>query len=411
MLRTLRATDGQASLEWVGTVALVAAVLVLGAAGARGAEVGHAITRQMARALCLVRAGDCWRDREPCVVHAKDEHEGYTIHAVLVKIGGGHRALVEQRSDGSVAVTDVHDGTLGLEASDGAGFTFKAAGLDAEAGAELEASIAARIGRGSTWVLGSMAAADTLVDDLRHHRSVPDPNASTSEDAIESEVTGSLSVEAEGKGVDVASAGFSGDRVAGMRVDHRTGHRIMFVQWSWDGSVSGAGGVLGASHSDVGDVYGVEVDARGRPIDLQVLEAGSVADGLPDVVAPAGGMLASRGGGSVYEVTSHLDLTERDNVSVARAVIDDVLGHRTPDPSAVQALRRRIDEAGTVEARILAAHASTGGYAVVGKLVLQAGVEHDQETRTLQLEAAASRGLDGHWLSRDDCIDRDESGV
>ncbi|HEU4975191.1 MAG TPA: hypothetical protein VFT50_08890 [Baekduia sp.] len=408
MLRILHARDGQASIEWMGAVALVLGVLVLAAAAAADrVYVGRAITRQMARALCIVRGGDCWRDKEPCVLDSKDERSGLTVHVFLVKIGGDRRALVEERSDGTVAVTEVHEGTLGVEAAAGAGFTFDAAGLDVEAGAQLEASIAARIGRGKTWIVGSLGAADQLVDDLEHHRSVRDPDAATSEDHVESGIQGSLNAEAAGQSLDAASAGFSGDRLAGSRVDRRTGHRTVYVQWSWDVSAAAGGGVLGAAHSAVGDVYGVELDASGRPIDLQVINAGNVADGLPDVTSPAARMLATRAAGSddVYEVTSHLDLTERDNAELARPILDDVLNRKVPNGSAVQALRRRIDEQGTVEARILTAQATTGGAAVGAEVAgVHVGFDATSETKTLQLRAAASRGLDGGWLPRTDCV-------
>ncbi|MDX6715800.1 MAG: hypothetical protein QOH30_2358, partial [Baekduia sp.] len=50
---------GQASLEWLAVVALVATVLGLGAALAQAGYVGRRVTREMARAVCLVGAGDC----------------------------------------------------------------------------------------------------------------------------------------------------------------------------------------------------------------------------------------------------------------------------------------------------------------------------------------------------------------
>jgi hypothetical protein len=411
MPRTLRATDGQASFEWVAIVAVVAGLLVLGAALSQGVYVGRTVTRQMARALCIVRSGDCRRDQEPCVVHSKDEHQGATFHLAVVKLGGGHRALLEQRSDGSVAVTEALDGTFGAEADAGSMLKVKLAGLDAQVGAQLEASIAAQIGAGRTWIVPSLDAAHDLLDDLRHRRSVPSPDATSIDGHVLSGVQGSVSAGAHGSGVDVASAGFSTDRRAGTRIDHRTGHRTMYSQWSWEGSAATAGGVLGMSHSAVGDIYGVEFDEHGRPIDLQVTSAGRYGSeqDLPGVVLPVVGMLdpGDDDPGRVFEVMAHLDLTERDNLLLARAVVDDVEHRRTPDAPAIQALRRRMDEQGTVEARVLGASSTASGLALEGALHgLHVGFDDSSQTTTLQLRAAMSRGLDGQWVPRDDCVSR-----
>ena len=72
----MRATDGQASLEWLAVTALVAVLVGVGAALAKADQVGVRVTRELARALCLVRHGDCTRDRDPCVVSASDRREG-----------------------------------------------------------------------------------------------------------------------------------------------------------------------------------------------------------------------------------------------------------------------------------------------------------------------------------------------
>lgn len=411
MSRNPRASSGQASIEWVATVALVAGLFALGAAVSQAVYVRRTITRQMARALCLVRAGDCRRDEEPCVVHSDDERDGVTFHLAFVRLGAGHRALLEQRSDGSVAVTAGLDGTFGIEGDAGPMLKVRLAGLRADVGAQLEASITAQIGAGKTWIVPSLDAARGLLDDLRHDRSVPAPDVDSTDDHLLSNVATAVMAGSGDASLAVASAAAASDRRAGVRVDHRTGHRTLFAQWSWNASASATGGLLGRSHSAVGDVYGVELDEHGRPIDLQVTSAGSYAgrQDLPDVVLPMAGMLDPGGGasGRVYEVTTHLDLTERDNLALAQGVVDDVLHRRTPDGSAVQALRRRIDEDGTVEARILGESSTTSGLALEGALKgFHVGYSESSATTTLQLRAAMSRGLDGEWVPRDDCVSR-----
>ena len=67
---------GQASVEWLAVVALVAVMLGLGAALAQAGYVGRRVTREMARAICLVGSGDCRRDQEPCVVGSQATARG-----------------------------------------------------------------------------------------------------------------------------------------------------------------------------------------------------------------------------------------------------------------------------------------------------------------------------------------------
>ena len=78
---------GQASVEWLAVVALVAVVFGLGTALAQAGYVGRRVTREMARALCLVGSGDCRRDQEPCVVGSLASHQGMTLHLLFFRMG------------------------------------------------------------------------------------------------------------------------------------------------------------------------------------------------------------------------------------------------------------------------------------------------------------------------------------
>ncbi|MDX6728137.1 MAG: hypothetical protein QOK49_2942, partial [Baekduia sp.] len=87
MSRSLRAADGQASLEWLAVVALVATLLGFGAALAQAGSVGRRVTREMARAICLVGDGDCRRDQEPCVVEMQATKQGLTVQLLFFQLG------------------------------------------------------------------------------------------------------------------------------------------------------------------------------------------------------------------------------------------------------------------------------------------------------------------------------------
>ena len=48
---------------------------------------GRRVTREMARAICLVGRGDCRRDQEPCVVGSQANRQGMTVHLLFYRLG------------------------------------------------------------------------------------------------------------------------------------------------------------------------------------------------------------------------------------------------------------------------------------------------------------------------------------
>jgi hypothetical protein len=200
----------------------------------------------------------------------------------------------------------------------------------------------------------------------------------------------------------------------GWRTDRKTGRTTMYVRASRSAEVgaSAAGGVLGlsAGTSAGGELYAVELDRDGRPVDLSVVSAGGF-DGsrdLPAVVQPVIGRLGALGSGRrTYEVTAHLDLTDRDNLAAARELLGSVVDRAAMPGRAVIAsavLRERIAQHGTVEARIL--DEATSSWKLSGEIAaeLKVGYGREHEERSARLLAAASRGLDGQWLMREDCV-------
>jgi hypothetical protein len=396
------AAAGQASLEWLAVVALVATLLAVGAALAQAGYVGRRVTREMARAICVVGAGDCARDREPCVVGAHGGGQAMTVDIVILRLGEDTFGLVERRSDGTFAVTVERGGTAGVGASEGLGAGFSLGGVDVSVGGEVAASLVARLGRGRTWIVGSAAEAQRLLED---QDGAPEPDVTSGDGSLTSSAEASLGVTALAD-VDVAQGGLTFDRQAGWSVDRRTGHRTVYVQASWATTASAGGrGVLGLSGGE--ESYAVELDRTGRPVDLRVIAAGRFGGSrdLPAVAQPVAGLLAAGDGDDrAYEVTSHLDLTDATNLAAARDLLNAIAARRaTAAPS--QALRRRIAERGTVEARILAERSRTdGGSFHVNLHTFELGGRAEVRQRSQQLLAATSRGLDGQWLPRTDCV-------
>ena len=259
--------------------------------------------------------------------------------------------MVEERSDGTFAVT-LEDGiTGGLEASGGLKAGFHVGRLGLSIGGEVTAAVMARLGRGRTWIVGSQPRRSGSSRGRRRAAAGRDVGVGVVGLVGRASATG----EALGESADVARAGIMFDHQAGWRVDRRSGHRTVYVQASATGSAAVDGSVLGLS-GDGQETYAVEYDATGRPVDLQVIATGSFAGSrdLPAVVQPVAGLLATapvRATG--YEVTGHLDLTDAASLAAARGLLNAIADRRaTAAPE--QALRRRIDEHGTVQARVLA---------------------------------------------------------
>jgi hypothetical protein len=394
---------GQASLEWLAVVALVATLLGAGAGLAQAGYLGRHVTRQMARAVCLVDGGDCRRDQEPCVIGSRSGAGSLAVDIAIVRLGEDRLGLVERRSDGSFAVT-IEDGMKGgVAASGGLSAGFRIGGTEVSVGGEVAASLIARKGRGQTWIVGSAAEARRVLD---AHGAGREPDVRSGSGAWASSLGLDVGAGIEGTDAraDLAAASLSLDREAGWSVDRRTGHRTAYVQAPW----AGDGGVLGLTREGAGggEVYAVELDAAGRPVDLRVIVAGAFGGSrdLPAVVQPVAGLLAAAGEGRAYEVTGHLDLTDADNLTAARELLAAIAGRRaTAVPS--QALRRRIDERGTVEARVLATRSDgTGAGFHVALEGLALGARADVQQRSQRLLAATSRGLDGQWITRTDCV-------
>jgi hypothetical protein len=396
---------GQASLEWVAVVALVATLLGgLGAGLAQAEFVGRRVTRAMARAICLVGAGDCRRDQEPCVVAARSGSGSLALSLAIVRLGEDRLGLVERRSDRTFAVT-VQDGmTAGVAAAAGLSAGVEAGGAGISVGGEVTASLLAHRGRGRTWLVGSAAEAARVLAAGGAGRE-PDVVSGSGAWATSLGATAGASLEGTGAGVDLAAAGLASDRAAGWSADRRTGHRTAYVQASWSGTATvGGAGVLGVGGG--GELYAVEFDATGRPVDLRVVASGAYGGSrdLPAVTQPVAGLLAGAGAGRAYEVTGHLDLTDPDSLAAARGLLAAITGRRAGTEAAAT-LRRRLDTRGTVEARVLATRTDGRGaglhLTVAG---LSVGARARVEVRTRRLLAATSRGLDGQWITRTDCV-------
>ena len=418
-----RGTHGQASLEYLGIVAVVALVLgALAVPALAGSEVGGGVVRQMERALCVVSHGDCEEDRRPCVVSSDSTQDSGHVDLLVLHTGTRELVLREARSDGTVAVTFLRSGENGLQVGVGDGGELRIGGRVLRVGVQASAQLLRLAGEGRTWVLAP-AEADVLVrrlvvddagdlgDRILHGGAdldgFPAPQQTSTQTGLEVSISGSVS-----RGRAQASLTLTGAALAGSTVDAATGRRTYLVRTdaSLAGDVTlsrsaGADGTVGAA-----ELVTVTVDASGKPVDLGVLDSGDLAGSarLPGPVRRLLGLSGQPQGARRWELERHLDLTVPANLDAARGFLAEAAspGLKTAMTARVgDALRARLDEAAIVDARTYAVSDATGGVDADGQAgPVRVGAGFEREERSARLLAAAQRGLDGIWRTRTDCV-------
>jgi len=392
-------------------LALVVAALGAGTLVRAGPAIADTVVRQFARALCIVGAGDCEEDRVPCVVASRRTEDDAHVNLLLVRIGGDEAILREERSDGTVALTDLRDTSGGLDIGLGADVRLSLGRSGVVLGGELRAAVLAHLGTGTTYVLRDGAAADRVVSALRRHLlgggRLPAPAETYAEHGLSVTLDGS-----GGNGAVAGSVQLTSQDLFGQRVDHRTGWRTAYVRRrnGVTGSVSleGGSGVEGSASQT--EVYAVTVDRSGRPLDLAIVTGGAYegSPSLPSALQPVAGELGGVPGvARMYESEQHLDVTDPANLVVARDFLDQV---RNPHPrfgravAVSRALRRRLDETGTVQARTYATGSSSVGASAHLGAGLKVGGGYTHTTASARLLRAMLRSPTGVWTRRDDCV-------
>jgi hypothetical protein len=417
---------GQASMEYVGLVAFVVVVLVLGAlAGAGGGEaIAGAVGRGMQRALCVVRGGECDLDRRPCVVGARGVEDDGSVDLLLVRVGSDEVVLREDRSDGTSAVTFARLRRGGLELSTGLGGHVRLGRRRFRVGTEASATLLGLLGSATTWVLPDRAAAGRLVDrivvdgprDLGRRILDRGRPAGGDAPALASRTATVGAGVTLGAGASRGTGGvgltLGAEDLAGASVD-AAGRRTFLVRRR-----NAIAGTLSTRLSDVAhaggaadELYTLTTDRDGQPVDLGILHGGELGASvdLPRLVQPAAGFLdVPSAGARRWEVEEHLDLTEPDSLAVARGFLTQVV---TPRPHAGRAvavsaaLRRALDARGVLDARAYAVGESSSGVGAGARVGIgPVGADYERRTRSARLVAAVQRGPDGLWRRRTDCL-------
>ena len=345
---------GQASLEYTGVLALVAAVLAVGgAAVAALGDVGAAVAAGLRTGICVV-AGDVCRasDAEaaglsPCTTTERTRGGGATVVLASLRLGGGDQLTVATRSDGSVVVTETDDRTVG--ASTGIGVDASPLGI--ELGVEGRYELV--VGSGRAWELPDGEAARRLLAATPDSRPPPTWRFGEADSVLESEIA------AKAGGIELTGVELSARMAAGARVGR--GRTTLYLRGRVDGpsaSLWTPTGTRRASGPTTGDVMVELTRERGE---LRELALRTVAPGVKS--------------GEVVETVGRLDLRVPEN----RAAADRLLRWRAPWPPAVAADLRtvavRTVQAGTVERAVY-------------------GVEEDRLELDLEVRLGLALGLD-----------------
>ncbi len=396
---------GQASLEWIVVVGVVAVAMSAALAGALpGAEaVPRAVASTFERAFCLVAGGDCLGEGgpRPCVVASNEHSRERRASVMVLRFGDGRSVLREERSDRTVAITVVDDARLGAGVLWGAELTRNGKGFKASASIRGDG----RGGQGRRFVVRDRAAADRLVKLLEqesggvgrlvpadYHGPVPDETWSFLGRGADADATlraAKLS----------ARAGLSRSAIAGLRERQRTGERTLLLRA--DGEILAA---LAAPLSKLGigtlgsAALELSLDSRGRPSALTVRGARGV-DGTLKV-----GTLTS-GGGDLLEAEARLDLAD-PAVRAAVGELTSALGDLDPGRAlaAARAVGSRLIDRARVDLRLYATTRTGKVTGATGGFLLKVGAETEEVTRTARLVDAAGREPGLGWARRIDCV-------
>jgi hypothetical protein len=402
---------GQASVEWIGVVALIAvvmaAVLVL---ALPGAGIAGAFVRQFHRALCIVSRGVCDLDRRTCPVASHAIHDGWHVNIAVARFGHDEAFVIQKDSDGSVLVTHVSDWSGGFDVGVGVDGSVNVAGVDLAASASARAAIMGGLGNGDSWRFANARDAELGMAQLSEGHD-PDAGVGYPVADIKKRRIGSFDLDAKASlGKLEAALGIAGSQVQGVAIDPIDERRTYVIERAGDAELVIKGGSSSAAGSAAGkEQIEVTAGADGEPVELTISRSGQL-DGrlsLPDVAQGAAArVLGGTAGARGWVVVERLDLTDPRS----RAIAHDYLSHVFDGLSGqigrdTEALRRRVEEVGVTEVRAYAlTNKDNGNLSAHAAAGMKFGFGIGETTQDLRLLDARIRSVDGQWRTRDDCL-------
>lgn len=403
-------------MEYLAVVLLVALVMgggTLAAARSRDADLATAVPHQIRRALCILTGGDCDRDRAPCDIAADTSASAWTATVVVLRLGHSRALVVERRSDRTFLVTLTNAPSVGFQTTTGAHARIDRGRRRFSIGGAVTASVVASLGHGQTWVAPNAVEARRLVAALERGDDVRPADRELREATLVPGVTASRRT---GERPSVGATGaLTGRAAVGERIDHVTGERTYFMSAGGAAKLEVTAALRSLAGSAAGTLDGsaqlaLTMDRDGRWTDLAVLGTGELSGSAnpPRSLAPVAAALGVPSAASRrWTAEAHLDLSDPANGAAAHALVDALLSF-PPRPAATRDaaryLARRVRDAAVVDHRTYALDRTASGFDVQAGEEAGLGLGHERSTEKTRLIAARTRGLDGQWRRRDDCL-------
>lgn len=397
----MRSTSGQATVDYVALVAVLAIVLGLGlgVASAGAAGIVNAVTGQIRHALCLVGGGTCTAVRsKPCTVLSTRDLHHFAITVFVVRLDYDRYVLREQMSDGTVRLTVARSGALGAELGVGATARLSVNGRRVGTTDELRAAAQGSLAGGKVYLARDAREASVFMRAIRDGRSPAPPREVFFDGGVRGLVQAGI-----GSGW---LEGLSGSTV-GVRRDRLTGDATVTLNAGasgWGAVTTALGGPAGTA--DRATTLALTLDRRRRPTELSLSAGGTMAGGVVLPVALKRALRGARGagasaevGGRRWELAARLDLRD----PVVRSTWARV--RRAPtSAAAMRALGETIRDRAYLDVRAYrTASTARGGEAGIAG-GLRVGGEYDHIIDEARLLSASSRPPAGLWERRLDCM-------
>ena len=381
---------GQGSLEYVGLLSVVAAVLAVAGPVAGVSGVATEVVRVVRTGVCIV-AGDVCRSSDaaaaglaPCTLTDRRRGGGAALTVMSIRIGERHDWTIAQRSDGSVLVTRGD----GDEAGVSGGLGFEAGPLRLG----LDGTLGFTVAAGTAWELPDAATAARFLAEVKRGAAFDSrrwPPAWRSGDAglavsgwaglgvelgADDAVTGALA------GAEVAAEGAIGARIG-------RGLTTLYLRSETEGPQleDAFGHAVGKSRR--GPVIAEYTRDRAGPRELAFRAA-----------APG----ARRD--EVVETVARLDLRDGAN----RAVAARLLRRRAPWPPSIledlRAVVRHTVAVGTVERSVYAVSDHSAGLELAARFGLELGLELERTKADRRLVSATAWTGGSRARAREDCL-------
>jgi hypothetical protein len=384
-------TAGQANIEYIGAIALVALVFILAAPAVGAPSIAGAVVREFKHALCVV-GGDICTPQDaaragllPCPLRSRITGGEASVTAFSIALGGRATLTVTPQSDGTVLVVRTGQLSAGVELGPSVGW---GGGVRFEAGGE--GQVRARFQAGRGWVFPDRATANrfleaSLRDELDTRRWPPTWELVESGREAGAWAGTRLAWKDQG-GFRPATAAAVLSQALGIK-ETRDGAVTFYARAALDSAEFTLPGVR-PFRTDGRQEWILEYTRKhGKPVEL-ILRTG----------------IASEGAERVEDVAARLDLRDPANLAVARPFLESPGTWLSGGTLGKRAVLDRIATHGIVERWVSTSEDHSRGGSINAKLGIKfslGGKRIKLVRRLIEASATVGGGLTGKRL---DCV-------